>query len=148
VSASELEQIQVFWEHDSGWGFRMKPMRFSLAVAVVLAAISASGWAQQDQFKVKSSTPVEKKAAPLPVGKTAGSGTADANAKNLQALEHETAKTYGRSGSVAKKAAPPLKPLRSESNPPISFSSSGSAKGLKSGGVYKEERVRQKSSQQ
>jgi hypothetical protein len=128
-------------------------MRFSLAVAVVLVGVSLSGLAQQNnQFKAKPSPPEKtKKSAALPVGKTNGAGTASgANAKDLQALEHETAKTSG-SRATGKKTAPALKPVREKANPPIDFNGNG---GMKSPGMvnkgsnpYKG-RLRQKGKQQ
>lgn len=134
---------------------RMIKMRLFWVVPAVLMGITATGLAQQsNEFKVKHSTPEKtKKSAALPVGKTAGPGTASAsNSKDLQALEHETVKTSGtRAGG--KKASPALKPVRdkSNSNPPINFNGSGGAKsaGMANQGAnpYKG-RLRQKGKQQ
>jgi hypothetical protein len=104
-------------------------MRFSLAVTALLMSISVSGMAQQkNQFKVKPSTPEKtRKSAPLPVGKSGGGTTASgSNAKDLQAVEHQTARTSGTHAG-GKKTAPAIKPVkeRSDSNPPINFNSGG-----------------------
>jgi len=112
-------------------------MRFSLAVVVVLVGISVSGLAQQNNtFKVKHSAPEKAPKASVPMGKTAGPATASAaNAKNLQAVEHDTAKTTATSGaagkpsgSAGKKTAPALKPVKEKPNPPINFSGTGGGK--------------------
>ena len=105
-------------------------MRFSLAVVVVLVGISVSGLAQQDNtFKVKHSVPEKASKPSVPMGKTAGPTSASAaNAKNLQAIEHQTAKTTAPSGSAGKKTAPALKPVKDKPNPPINFSATGGGK--------------------
>jgi len=112
-------------------------MRFSLAVVVVLAGIGVSGLAQQDStFKVKHSAPEKAPKATVPVGKTPGPATASAaNARNLQAIEHETGKTTATSGtagkpsgSAGKKTVPALKPVTEKPNPPIDFSGTGGKK--------------------
>jgi cytoskeletal protein RodZ len=119
----------------SGLGFRagdQKEMRFSWAVAIAVAGISVSGWAQQAQqkntFKVKPSPP-ERSAKPSSTGvKATGSGTASAaSAKELQAAERQS-KVPGSSRS-AKKTGPALKPVKDKSNPPINFGASGGGKG-------------------
>src|SRR5277367_4704428 len=103
-------------------------MRFSWAVAVAVAGISVSSWAQQahekNTFKVKPSAP-ERSAKPSSTGvKTTGPGTASAaNAKELQAAERQS-KVPGSSRS-AKKTGPALKPVKDKSNPPINFGASG-----------------------
>jgi hypothetical protein len=111
---------------------------FSLAVA--LASFSVSGFAQQNNtFKVKSS-PSEKepkKAAPIGnVGSGKGSGSAtasSANAKDLQAVEHQTAKGSATSKAGGKKAgtSAAIKPVKDKPNPPINF---GGASGKNQGG--------------
>jgi len=115
----------------------LSKMRFLLAVVVVLVGISVSGLAQQNNtFKAKHPAPEKAPKASVPMGKTAGPATASAaNAKNLQAVEHETAKTTatsgiaGRpSGSAGKKTAPALKPVKEKPNPPINFSGTGGGK--------------------
>jgi len=104
-------------------------MRFSLAVTVVLAGISISGLAQQSNtFKVKHSAPEKASKPSAPVGKTAGTTASAANAKNLQALEHQTARTTAPSASPGKKTAPALKPVKDKPNPPINFSGTGGGK--------------------
>ena len=106
-----------------------RKMRFSLAVTVVLAGISISGLAQQSNtFKVKHSAPEKASKPSAPVGKTAGTTASAANAKNLQALEHQTARTTAPSASPGKKTAPALKPVKDKPNPPINFSGTGGGK--------------------
>jgi hypothetical protein len=111
----------------------LKKMRFSLAVAVVLAGMSVSGWAQQNNtFKVKPAHP-EKAAKPsAPIGKAGGTATAaSANAKELQTAEHQSARGPASSrsaGNAGKKTTPALKPVKDKPNPPINFNGSGGAK--------------------
>jgi hypothetical protein len=109
-------------------------MRFSLAVAVVVAGISVSGLAQQSStFKVKSSPP-EKAAKPItpPAGKTARSATSSsANAKDLQTIENQTKKTVAPSRAAGTKTpgkAAALKPVKNKPNPPINFSGTSGSK--------------------
>jgi len=105
-------------------------MRFSLAVTAVLVGISVSSLAQQSNtFKVKHSVPEKASKPSEPMGKTTGPTTASAaNAKHLQALEHQTAKTTAPSGSAGKKTAPALKPVKDKPNPPINFGGTGGGK--------------------
>jgi len=104
-------------------------MRFSFVVAVVVAGISVSGWAQKsDTFKVK---PTQEKPAKssAPVGKTTPVVTpAAANAKALQNAEHQGVKGGVSSRSAGRNAAPALKPIKDKPNPPINFNSAGSGK--------------------
>jgi hypothetical protein len=107
-------------------------MRFSLAVAVVLAGISVSGVAQQNNtFKVKPSAHEKApRKASVPIGRTAAnpSKASDANAKDLQALERQTAKSSAPSRSAGKRApgtASALKPVKDKPNPPIKFGGTG-----------------------
>jgi hypothetical protein len=138
--------------HDFGRGITLK-MKYSLAVTALLMSISVSGMAQQNnQFKVKPSVPERtKKSTPLPVGKaTGGTTAAGSNAKDLQAVEHQTARTSGAHAG-GKKTAPAIRPVkdRSDSNPPINFNSGGSkSPGLinKGSNPYKG-RLRQKGKQ-
>jgi len=135
-------------------------MRFSLPVLVVLAGISVSGLAQQNNtFKVKHPAPEKAPKASVPMGKTAGPATASAaNAKNLQAIEHQTAKTTATSGaagkpsgSAVKKTAPALKPVKEKPNPPINFSGTGGGKSAGTaspGSNPRKGRVRQKHAHQ
>jgi hypothetical protein len=126
-------------------------MRFSLVVTTLLAGLSVSALAQQsNEFRVKSSAPKERNAAPLPVGKTNGAGTAsESNAKNLQALEHQTAKTAGATPrSTVRKNPSALKPIQNEPNPPINFSTSGTKSAKTGGQGFKQERVREKHTQE
>jgi hypothetical protein len=112
-----------------------KQMRFSLAVAVVLAGISVNGVAQQkNTFKVKPSHAAAKPARiTAPIGKTAGSpATASAaTSKDLQNLEHQTAKASGPSRSAGKRtprAASAVKPVKDKPSPPINFGGKGGSK--------------------
>ena len=109
-------------------------MRFSLAVAVALMAISVSGLAQSNEVKAKHSTPEKvKKSAPLPIGKTTGQGTASTNAKDLKALEHQAAGKSVSSPAAGKKTTAGLHPVKDKSNPPMNFDSPGAKKSKKSG---------------
>jgi hypothetical protein len=120
-------------------------MRISLTATVVLItsamAISVTGSAQQTStLKVKHSTSDKvKQSAPLSVGKTPGSGTtaSAANAKDLQALEHQSAPKPGPASQTAskasaqspgKKGAAPLAPIKDKSNPPINFAAAPAPK--------------------
>ena len=106
-------------------------MRFSLAVAIILAGISVSGLAQQT-FRVKRQ-PTEKAARKsAPVGKTASPVASNATSKELQTLERETAKTSASSRSAGRKTpgtGSALKPAKDRSNPPINFGGTGGGKG-------------------
>lgn len=107
-------------------------MRFSWVVAVVVVGMSVSGLAQQNgTFKVKHSAPEKAPKKSAPIGKTAGPATAStANAKELQTLERQTAKTTAPPRAAANKAptkAGALKPVKDKPNPPINFK--GSTKG-------------------
>lgn len=130
-------------------------MRFPLAVAVVLVSFSLSGWAQQkNQFKVKPSAPEKtskKSSVPLAKTTTGPAATSSANSKDLNALEHQTAKTLKPSQSAAKKT-PPVKMEKDKANPPINVAGGrGGGKGsgtvTQSANPYKG-RLRQKHSHQ
>ncbi len=108
-------------------------MRFSLAVTVVLAGISASGLAQQDNtFKVKPAHAAEKTPKrSAPVGKAVASpATASSSAaKDLQNVEHQTAKSAAsRSAGQKAPGIEPAKPAKDKPTPPINFRGTGSAK--------------------
>jgi hypothetical protein len=116
-----------------------KKMRFWLAVAVVLAGISVSGLAQQkNTIKVKPSRAAARAAKPsAPIGKTAASpATASAaTSKDLQNLEHQTARVSAPPRSAGKRTpgkASALKSVKEKPNPPINF---GSKSGGKSAGM-------------
>ena len=106
-------------------------MRFPLAIAVALVGISVSALAQQNStFKVKHSAPEKAPKKSAPIGKTAATpATASAaNAKDLQNLEHQTAKASAPSRSAGKKTpgtASALKPVKDKPNPPINFGKGG-----------------------
>jgi hypothetical protein len=111
-------------------------MRFSLAVAVVLAGISVNGLAQQNKtFKVKPSHDAKAAKTNVPIGKTAASPATASAATNrdLQILERQTAKASAPSRSAGKRtpgAASALKPAKDAPNPPINFGGSGGGKGV------------------
>jgi len=107
-------------------------MRFSLAVAVVLAGISVNGVAQQNKtFKVKPSAHEQaSRKVSAPIGRTAANPAkaSDANAKDLQALERQTAKSSAPSRSAGRRApgtASALKPVKDKPNPPMNFGGTG-----------------------
>jgi cytoskeletal protein RodZ len=102
-----------------------KKMRFSLAVAVVLAGISVSGWAQQNnQFKVRAThEKPAKQSAPLTKASSAGNTNASADAKALQNVERQSAKGTGHAAGTKKD--PALKPVKEKSDPPMNFNGSG-----------------------
>jgi hypothetical protein len=89
--------------------------------------ISVSSLAQQSNtLKVKHSVPEKASKPSEPMGKATGPTTSSAaNAKHLQALEHQTAKTTAPSGTAGKKTAPALKPVKDKPNPPINFGGTG-----------------------
>ena len=109
-------------------------MRFSLAVAVVLVGISVSGLAQQT-FKAKHSAPEKAPRKSAPIGKTASPVASNATSKELQNLEHQTAKTSASSRSAGKRTGTgsAIKPVRDKSNPPINFGGTGGGKGARTG---------------
>src|ERR1700674_5890617 len=121
-------------EHIPGRGLKM---RFSLAVAVVVAGISVSGLAQQT-FKVKRSAPEKAARKSAPVGKTASPVASNSTSKELQTLERQTAKTSASSRSAGKRTpgtGSALRPVKDKSNPPINFGRTGGGKG---GGTAKQ----------
>lgn len=103
--------------------------RFCLAVAVALLVISVSGMAQQ-KIRVKH-TPPDKTARKTvaPIGKTPGTGlSTNANSKDLQALERQTAKSSApRSGGKKTPGAAAMKPIKDKPNPPINLGGGGGA---------------------
>jgi hypothetical protein len=133
-------------------------MKFSLAAAIVLLGLIAGASAQSSTYnggspyKVKRSAPQKptKSSAVAPVGKSAGNGSASStNAKNLQGIEHQTAKTSAQRPS-GKKApgSSAIKPVKEKSTPPMNFNGTG-AKGTgttnRAANPYKG-RLKQKSS--
>jgi hypothetical protein len=98
-------------------------------VAVLLASAAVSGVAQQkNTFKVKPS-PSETKASKskAPIGPTGNTTSASAaNAKDLNAIEHESLKSEAPKSSGKK--SPALKPVKDKPDPPINFNGN-SAKG-------------------
>jgi energy-converting hydrogenase Eha subunit F len=99
-------------------------MRFSLALAIVIVAASLSGFAQQkNELRVKPAPKdhTAKKSTVAPGGKSGVAGTSAAsNLKNLQALEHQTAKTSASRSTVRKTpATAAVKPVKDKQAPPI-----------------------------
>jgi hypothetical protein len=106
-------------------------MRFSWAVAVLVAGLSVSGWAQQAPYKIKRSHEDKPAKNSAPIGKAAGAGSATAeNARSLQNIEHQSGKASRLSQSAGKKPAA-LKPIKDKPNPPMNF---GTSSGVKGGG--------------
>jgi hypothetical protein len=105
-------------------------MRFSLAVAVAVLGISMSGLAQQtnNQFRVKH-VPADKgiRKSTTPAVKTTGSAS-NGNAKDLQTIEHQSAKGASAHTSGTHKA-PPLKPVKEKANPPMNLNGGSGSKG-------------------
>jgi hypothetical protein len=106
------------------------------SVAILIFGLSVCSLAQQtSSYKVKHSAPQQKaprSSAVAPPGKSSGSGTATAsNAKDLQMIEHQTAKT-GPSHPVktnTPKGARAIKPVQDRPNPPMNFNGTGSKNG-------------------
>jgi hypothetical protein len=106
-------------------------MRFSLAVAVALVGISISGWAQQNKtyHKVKPSAH-EKAPNKVPikaVTPATGSGSAS---KDLQNLEHQTARTTAPRTARSNTSASTLKPVKNKPTPPINFGGTSNGKSV------------------
>lgn len=132
VRAVKERGPQIHRDGNAGRGSTIK-MRFSWAVAVLVAALSVSGWAQQAPYKVKPSHEDKPAKSSAPIGKTAGVASASAeNAKNLQNIEHQSgrASTLSSSRAAGKKSAA-LKPIKDKPNPPMNF---GTNSGVKGGG--------------
>jgi len=109
-------------------------MKFSLAIAVVLAGLGASGLAQQQKMFVHIKPAEDSKAekrAPLPLPKTSAvSGGSSSNAKDLNALEHQTKVTTSTRQPGVKRASA-VKLPKEQRTPPINF---GGAVAKSSGG--------------
>jgi len=116
-------------------------MRHLLTAAVVVAGLSLSGMAQNGNaqkthpFKVKPSNvdakvkkPGKGKGAGAGPAKTPGSTAAASNAKDLQNIEHETAKAAVASRTTKRTSGAVLKPAKDKPNPKISFNG-GAGKG-------------------
>jgi hypothetical protein len=116
-----------------GWKVGIQKMRFSLAIAIILAGISVSGVAQQNSaFKVKHAPPEKAPKQSVPVGKMGNPATASAaNSKDLHNIENQSVKNSAPPKSAVKKApgsASTLKPVKDKPNPPINFNGTGGAK--------------------
>jgi hypothetical protein len=112
--------------------------------AVLLLGISVSGLAQQDNtFKVKHYAPEKApRTASVPIGKTAvhTATASDANSKDLQALERQSAKASmlpRSAGKTTPGTASALKPIKDPHNPPINFHGTGSSR--KNAGTTKQD---------
>src|SRR5271169_189524 len=104
--------------------------RFSWAIAVVVLGVSMSGMAQESkQFKVKKSPPEKThKTGAVPMTKeTNAKAASTANAKDLKAVEHQTAKTTAPRRSGGKKN-PQFKPVKDKPSAPINFGAKGAGK--------------------
>jgi hypothetical protein len=107
-------------------------MRFA-SVAILVLGLSVSSFSQQSSsYKVKRSAPDKKppkSSVTAPVGKSSSAGTATtSNARDLQMIEHQTAKTSGPSHPVkttAPKGAGAIKPVQDKPNPPMNFNGTG-----------------------
>ncbi len=123
VRASNHRKLEFGEYRFAGKG--SKKMRFSLAVAVVMAGISVSGWAQQNnQFKVKAThEKPAKQSAPLTKAPSAGNTAANADAKALQNVERQSVKGSGH--AAAGKKAPALKPVKEKPDPSMNFNGTG-----------------------
>lgn len=92
---------------------------------MAVLTVGASAFAQQSgTYRVKP-TPEDKPKKPASVGKVGpGTSTASAsNAKDLNALEHQTAKSAPAKSGSKKQTA--LKPVKDKPNPPINFNGGG-----------------------
>jgi len=100
-------------------------MRCSFAVAVAVAGISLSGFAQQVTPKVKASDP-EKAPKTTPMVKMPATSSA-VNANQLKAIERQTAKDSAihAAGKQTGKAVA-YKPVKDKPNPPMNFGGTGS----------------------
>lgn len=96
--------------------------KLSWALAVVIANVGFSGWAQQNKpFKVKSTTS-EKPPKSAPLAKLAAPTAASSNAKDLQMIERQTAKSSVAPSPERKPATvSSVKPVEDKPNPPINF---------------------------
>ena len=126
-------------------------MRFSWVVAVVVAGIGVSGFAQQNGGSKVKPAVTEKAKPSAPLGKMPGSTTSSANAKELKAIEHQTARTPATSQFAGKRTsgtAMALKPVKDKPTPPINFGAAGdknSGTSHQGSGAYKG-RLKQKGS--
>jgi hypothetical protein len=110
-------------------------MKSSFVAAIVLLGLCVGAFAQSgaynnsSPYKVKRSTPQKapKSSVVVPVGKSAGTGSASStNAKDLQGIEHQTAKTSAqRSGGKKAPGSAAIKPVKEKPAPPINFNGTG-----------------------
>ncbi len=105
-------------------------MRLSLVVTVLLVGISATGVAEQQKFKVKHTPPAKTKKVTVPAPKSSVGTSGGASSKDLQALEHQTAKSsMPRTAGKKSPGAAAIKPIKDKSNPPINLGGGGGASG-------------------
>jgi hypothetical protein len=141
TSCGPAQRKQTQTQGHFGASNRVMRMRFSLAAALILTAITGSGLAQQSTtFKVRpSSSEKVKQSPPLPVGKSSGPVTTASatNAKDLQALERQSAiKPHPSSQAASKTSSQPagkktvaaFSPSKDKPNPPMNFAASPASK--------------------
>ncbi|MGA8541199.1 MAG: hypothetical protein WB566_16980 [Terriglobales bacterium] len=100
-------------------------MRFSFAVAVLVAGISLSGFAQQTTPKI-TAPDTEKAPKSAPMVKMPPT-TSAINANQLKAIERQTAKesATGSAGKQTSGKAVAYKPMKDKPNPPMNFGGTG-----------------------
>lgn len=110
-------------------------MMRSLAVAVAVAGICLSGMAQEKNTFHAKHPPSDKSAkkTSVPVGKSSTVGTsAAANSKDLQNLEHQTARSSAPHASASKASrTATVKPLKENGNSPIRVGAGSTTVGSK-----------------
>ena len=113
-------------------------MRFSAAVAVIILVASLSGFAQQDKGTLRVKPSHKERSArktAVPSGKANSSTT-----KDLQALEHQTAKSSTPRSSTRKASTGVYRPVQEKANAPINVGGGGKNGGggsRQSGNPYK-----------
>jgi hypothetical protein len=128
-------------------------MKFSV-VAVILAGLSTGALAQSNTsstYKVKHSTAQKdpKSHVIVPPTKPANTGSTQVSStKDLQTLEHQTAKASAPPRAGGKKAAGarPIKPVKDKSTPPINFGGTTKRTGNTGHAANPYSRVKQKGS--
>ncbi|MGA7292599.1 MAG: hypothetical protein WBW53_04675 [Terriglobales bacterium] len=105
-------------------------MKLLWMVAIVVAGMSVSGLAQQNnQFKIKH-IPADKEAKRTTVvtGKQGSMPTAaSANSKDLRSIERETTRSSGAVRTPRQRTVA-FKPMVDKPNPPMNFTGAGSGK--------------------
>jgi hypothetical protein len=116
-------------------------MRLSLIWALLVAGLSYGALAQNNnnneyrlspdgQFHVKKlpSEKAHKTVSTVPLAGSHNGSASSANAKDLNTLEHQSAKGEG-SHTASRKSGSAFKPVKDKPNTPINFNGSGGAKG-------------------